>query len=873
MKTSRQFLLLCVCCLLTPACGDSASSPGPQGDTAFDAGADLPTDIADRQETDGPLETVVMETNAVELLVTVSPFSFQLLNPSDEVVFATLPELIARPEDGQQYAYGPPAAARTATATPVGGQNTSDTASSRWISFDRTLEASVDASGVHITLGASQEPRIRLQITLTVSDNRLHVKMALEEDGALDFERLSQTFLLAEEERLFGLGASSVGVDRRGQSYSTWMEHPTGTAATADGETYHASLLPLPMLLSSRGYGFWADEAGESRLELGSLLEDYWRIEVSDYRLEYTVFVNTDPLRTLRDLTGLVGRPAVPPAWIFGPRWRSGLNPEATPDLPLWHLLREQGIAVTILDDRLTFLPDGSERGREQEIAESVALLHEQGFRVIGRTMPHLSAEAPAVYEDYRNGANWGYFITAPNGQPYLLPLAGDLDQQVATIDLTRAVASRWFESLMERALEVGYDGWFLDLPCMVPDDALLYDGQEGWQVHNLFAGLAQQAAVSLLNRERPGDFLLAAPGGYTGSHGLLSLVLKEEFEPCLDPDRGLGSAVRAGLNLGFGGLPFYGSFLDPARTTPTCEIDGELLIRWIEFGALSPLMTLGDLPLSTSMRKLAPQPTSRSVFAHEDILDAYRRYSLLHTRLSPYLNGLALQAATSGAPLMRHLGLSHPQDAEAWSIEDQYYLGSSLLVAPVLTRGSQSRNVYFPQGLYVHWDTGQLIEGPSWQRIEAPLDSIPLFLADGGIVPLFDSAVETLSNESRFDVVGPSDVANLLDVRAVRTPGSSTFTLVDGTVLSLVVTGEVQPPFTVNSIELNRALSVTDVALCESGCYLLSTEDPPVLYLSTPPGEDLVVEGSSINLTADNPSVRPRRIRWEVVLPAADSP
>ena len=90
-------------------------------------------------------------------------------------------------------------------------------------------------------------------------------------------------------------------------------------------------------------------------------------------------------------------------------------------------------------------------------------------------------------------------------------------------------------------------------------------------------------------------------------------------------------------------------------------------------------------------------------------------------------------QAHEKGSPVMRTLFYEFPEDKECWDITDAYLYGPDILVAPVCHEGAEGRRVYLPQGAsWTHAGTGEVHEGGVWLDVEAPLETVPLFLRDG---------------------------------------------------------------------------------------------------------------------------------------------
>src|SRR5262249_29172017 len=86
----------------------------------------------------------------------------------------------------------------------------------------------------------------------------------------------------------------------------------------------------------------------------------------------------------------------------------------------------------------------------------------------------------------------------------------------------------------------------------------------------------------------------------------------------------------------------------------------------------------------------------------------------------------------------MRPLWFEYPMDESTYLIEDQFLVGRDLLVAPVVSQGATSRNVYFPDGdQWVSWWTGDHYEGGTETGIDAPIQTLPLFVRLGSAIPI----------------------------------------------------------------------------------------------------------------------------------------
>jgi alpha-D-xyloside xylohydrolase len=152
-----------------------------------------------------------------------------------------------------------------------------------------------------------------------------------------------------------------------------------------------------------------------------------------------------------------------------------------------------------------------------------------------------------------------------------------------------------------------------------------------------------------------------------------------------------------------------------------------ELYVRWFEYGAFQP-----------NFRAHGSRPQNE-VWSYgkqaEPILEKYLR---LRYALMPYIYSLGYRAHLTGAPFMRGLFMDFGDDPKVADIGDEYMFGPALLVAPVVEQGMTTRQVYLPAGAdwYNYW-TNQRLHGGQTVTVGAPIDTLPLFVRAGSILPM----------------------------------------------------------------------------------------------------------------------------------------
>ncbi len=164
-------------------------------------------------------------------------------------------------------------------------------------------------------------------------------------------------------------------------------------------------------------------------------------------------------------------------------------------------------------------------------------------------------------------------------------------------------------------------------------------------------------------------------------------------------------------------------------------RVDPELYIRWIQMGALFPIMRVHSHHGIREPWKYGP-----------NVLRAAREAYRLHQELVPYLYHLARRAHDQGLPVSRPLWFLFPSDGKAYQAPDEFLLGDKLLAAPVVKPGGR-RRIYLPAGRWFSLPEGEVLQGPLEEERFYPLNRIPLFVRAGSILPAQDPALRVGTN------------------------------------------------------------------------------------------------------------------------------
>jgi alpha-glucosidase len=713
----------------------------------------------------GPAELVLPTGDGTALRVERSPFRLSLIGPGGAEQVGTVPGLEGPPVrvpglDGPQPAEPPgPAGGFPALGFVVGaapavswplpvytGNRLFGAEAGALVSLVEVVDAQQVPGGLDLqvrTDAPSLDPA-------ALSLRRLPgggVRLELEPPSGIT--PVSSVFSLASpaDEGLYGLGARKDAFDQRGLLRNVWTEEQNASDERVEPVTCpslgcdytfpngaQAAYLVQPSVHGSRGWTAWVGQTELSRVDLAASRPDVVRWGVAAPRLTLSL-AGGGLERSAAAHTADVGRAPAPPAWVYEP-WVDVINEgegEAAPN----------GGGFTGGERVRADVEEVARRSRELEIPlgvigvegwqvvpgkeELFPALRAQGYRLSAYWNPFHSPGNPA----YDEAAARELFIEDPTGQPYAF--VNNRGARTYAIDWTKPGAQQWWDEQLARSMELGFEGWMHDFGEFVTEGMRFADGTPPETMHNRYPVLLHEAA-----RHAADVYAAAHAGfepffyvrsGYDGVQRSSGSVFPGDETTDWAEGSGLPSVVPAMLNLAMGGFPTFttdvGGYFDfvAPRTTP------ELLARWGQLAALTPMMRVHNSTQNTSL------------YPHElegDGLDAYRRYAWLKVRLAPLVDRLTRKGERDGSVgPVRPLVLDDASPA-ARSVDDQWLLGRDLLVAPVLEQGATSRSVYLPAG--AGWqpvrvgEDGSLVEAGAvlsgGQRVDVPvtLADIPLF-------------------------------------------------------------------------------------------------------------------------------------------------
>jgi alpha-D-xyloside xylohydrolase len=551
--------------------------------------------------------------------------------------------------------------------------------------------------------------------------------------------RVAATFDSPADEHYYGLGQQQKGwMDLRDHEVRCWHDY-----SAIGGED-----VCVPFMVSTHGYGLVWDNPSKTTIDLGFNGQNVWSSDIGN-RVSYFVIAGESSDEIYEGYRLLTGVTHMLPRAVYGYIQSKAIYPTQQQTVDVAKGYREKNLPLdVVVVDFLNMTKQGEmdlDPKRWPDPAKMNRELHVLHVRSLLSVWPHF-ARGTQFYDMLHSK---GWLIHTPDGKPD----PGTFRDAIGpNIDTTNSQAANWWwEQIRDRYVKpYGFDYIWLDEtePDIDPAKDVFSIGS-GTRFYNVYP-LFHTASVYEGFRRDFGDsrrVMILARAAYLGAQRNGTLFWSSDIVSTWDM---LKRSIPTGLNFTATGLPYWDTdiagFFSPAvpadyhpehkplidgsdvrGTIGNYEDYPELFVRWFEWGAFHPVMRAHGERNHNEVWSYGKQA--------EPILSKYLK---LRYQLLPYTYSAAYRSYQTGAPYMRALFMDFPGDPKALDIPDEYMYGPAFLVAPVTEQGATRRSVYLPAGCdwYNYW-TNERIHGGQMITVDAPIDTLPLFVRAGSVVPL----------------------------------------------------------------------------------------------------------------------------------------
>lgn len=500
-----------------------------------------------------------------------------------------------------------------------------------------------------------------------------------------------------------------------GDQARTHLYH-RGYIADCDVRYKTSTYIPVPFFMSTKGVGVMVNTTYRTIFDMCKTDPNIFDWKNESGTIDYYVFVGKDYKRMIDLYTQLTGRPKLPPNWAFG----------------LWFICREQATDYEAIDCAVNFRREeipcdviGLEPGwmskrydysiKKQWHPERfphpwwfgdsrppsfVPSLKKMGFKL----KLWLCNNYDLSYEAERQaGKNTSLAALAANYVNVTPPIFTDenLGGQVFSDTVTK-IDEPWFKHL-EKFVDQGVDMFKQDAALQMEfhPDKLWGNGMKDKEMHNLYPLLYSQQMYDGFKEKTNRRPAALTPAGWVGY---------QAFSSVWTGDTGGELTTLGGV--------LNNSIVGHSWSTVDMEVSKK---EGIHYGYLLPMSEI----CSWAYFKM---PWVQG----KELTDIHRYYAQLRSKLFPYLYSAGNVATKTGWPVLQPLTLTYPNDKKNRNILHQYLLGPGLMV------GIYKDSIYFPEGQWKDYWTGEIVEGGQLKVVTWPENrGGSLYVKSGAIIPM----------------------------------------------------------------------------------------------------------------------------------------
>ena len=527
-------------------------------------------------------------------------------------------------------------------------------------------------------------------------------------ERASDLSRsIAATFSLASDEKIFGCGESFTRLDKRGQKIVLWADD-------ANGVQNPTMYKPIPFFMSSRGYGMFMHTSSPITCDFGATFNATNSLMIGDDQLDLFVFIGT-PKEILNEYTDVTGKSPMPPLWSFG-FWMSRISYSSEQEVrDVAAKLRQYKIPSDVIHlDVGWFETDWRtdykfSPTRFKDPAKMISDLKNDGFHISLWQLPYFVPKNRLFPEIIDKGL-------------YVKNAKGNLPYDDAILDFSNPATVKWYQDQLDTLLRMGVGAIKVDFGEAAPQTGIYASGKTGFYEHNLYP-LRYNKAVADITKKITGENIIWARSAWAGSQR----YPLHWGGDAANTSNAMLATLRGGLSFGLSGFSFWshdiGGFVQ--RTGE------DLYKRWAAFGFLS------------SHTRSHGQPPKEPWTYSKSFLETFRNIDDMRYELMPYIYAQAKDCSDKGLPMVRTLFTEFPEDPGSWLIEDEYMLGSQMLVAPLFLDSVYDRDVYLPPGKWIDYQSGKVYENGWHHFVSGNIPAI-ILIKNGSVIPTVNLAQST---------------------------------------------------------------------------------------------------------------------------------
>ena len=599
------------------------------------------------------------------------------------------------------------------------------------VSFEATDDGSVVTVSTakvnilyHLTTGQVEVQRA--DATPLIKEKENSTKFLPYKDNAYDKYQIMHSFVLDEDEAIFGLGQIQDGnLNYRGQTIYLHQENMK---------------VSIPYFQSSKNYALFWDNYSPTTFTDNS---DGTSFQSTGTSIDYYVLCGENSDEVLSQMRELTGKSPMPALWNFGLYQSKERYTSADETMGVVKKYRELGVPLDCVVQDWQYWGDDY-HWNALEFLNPTFSNHEEMIKSIhdnnAKLMISIWANFGPETKPFKTLNELGRLIpveTYPSGKgvrPY--DVYGKNARDI------------YWDYLYNGLISKGIDAYWMD--SSEPDyyqtnandfDYITEDGKTWRSVRNAFP-LAHVGGVYEHHRaaEAANDAYLAGKrvailtrSAFAGQQRYGANTWSGDVTSSWE---NFAKQIPAACNLSVCGIPYWNSDIGGFFTWnyPNGVNDAswrQLYLRWTQFGAFSPMMRFHGTGTPREIYQFGSENDGKGDY------DQILKYVKMRYRMLPYLYSTAWQVCKNNKTFMRALPIAFNNDKNGYDITDEYMFGEAFLVAPVVTEGNSQRNVYLPADCkWINFWTGETLDGGQTIVNKGHSDELPLFVKAGSIMP-----------------------------------------------------------------------------------------------------------------------------------------
>ena len=534
------------------------------------------------------------------------------------------------------------------------------------------------------------------------------------------------------KESFYGMGDKPMHSNLKGKRVQNWVtdEYAFGK----DKDPIYKSIPFYIGLNNNQAYGVFFDNSFRSFFDFCQERHAVTSFWAQGGEMNYYFIYGPDMPQVVKSYTNLTGKAELPPMWALGyHQCKWSYYPESR--------VREvasQFRALQIPCDGIYLDIDYMDGFRcftwnkeyFPDPKKMVSDLDKDGFKTVVIIDPGIKIDKD--YSVYREALEKDYFCKRADG-PYMIGKVWPGECNFP--DFTKPEVRTWWSGLFKELIsEVGVKGVWNDMnePAVMevpnktfPNDVRHdYDGHpcSHRKAHNVYGTQMARATYNGVKKyiypKRP---FVITRSAYSGAQRYGSSWTGDNVASW----EHLWVANIQVQRMCISGMSFTGTDIGGFAEQPTAE----LYARWIQLGVFHPFCRT-----HSSGHHGDQEPWTFG----EEVLDISRKFIELRYTLLPYLYTAFYEYAEEGIPILKPIFYIDQEDEQTHYRTDEFVFGQHILVCPILEPNSKGRRMYLPRGLWYNFWTNELLSGGKEIWVDADLDSMPIFVKSGGIIPRY---------------------------------------------------------------------------------------------------------------------------------------